>query len=183
VARAVRFCLAGGIDQFLDLGSGVPTVGNVHEIVQAALPTGRVLYVDYEPVAVEVTRALLGDNDVADMLHADLRQPECVLGAEKTTRLLDLSRPVAVIECGTADARYTVAVEPEMRQSRSTRARKTPSRTCLTAGRAADRTRSTSPNAPPKQLTEPCPATGKVISCSVAACRQSRPWSNEPLVS
>jgi len=97
VARTVRFCLAGGIDQFLDLGSGVPTVGNVHEIVQAALPAGRVLYVDYEPVAVEVTRALLRDNDFADVLHADLRQPECVLGAEKTTRLLDLSRPVAVL--------------------------------------------------------------------------------------
>jgi hypothetical protein len=97
VARTVRFCLAGGIDQFLDLGSGVPTVGNVHEIVQAALPTGRVLYVDYEPVAVEVTRALLHDNDFADVVHADLRQPECVLGAEKTTRLLDFSRPVAVL--------------------------------------------------------------------------------------
>lgn len=97
VARTVRFCLASGIDQFLDLGSGVPTVGNVHEIVRAALPTGRVLYVDYEPVAVEVTRALLRDNDCADVLHADLRQPECVLGAERTARLLDLSRPVAVL--------------------------------------------------------------------------------------
>ncbi len=97
VTRAVRFCLAHGIDQFLDLGSGVPTVGNVHEIVQAALPTGRVLYVDYEPVAAEVTRAMLRDNDSAGILHADLRQPEAILAAEETIRLIDFTRPVAVL--------------------------------------------------------------------------------------
>lgn len=97
VTRAVRFCLAGGIDQFLDLGSGVPTVGNVHEIVQAGSPAGRVLYVDCEPVAVETTREMLKDNDSAGILHADLRQPEVIFGATETARLLDLTRPVAVL--------------------------------------------------------------------------------------
>jgi hypothetical protein len=97
VARAVRFCVASGIDQFLDLGSGVPTVGNVHEIVQAVLPAGRVLYVDNEPVATEVTRTLLRDNDFADILQADLRQPKSIFAAEETARLLDFTRPVAVL--------------------------------------------------------------------------------------
>jgi hypothetical protein len=97
VTRAVRFCLANGIDQFLDLGSGVPTVGNVHEIVQAEARSGRVLYVDCEPVAVESTREMLRDNHFAGILHADLRQPEVIFGAEETARLLDFTRPVAVL--------------------------------------------------------------------------------------
>jgi S-adenosyl methyltransferase len=97
VTRTVRFCLAGGIDQFLDLGSGVPTVGNVHEIVQAHSSSGRVLYVDNEPVAVETTREMLRDDDSAGILHADLRQPELIFGAAETERLLDFSRPVAVL--------------------------------------------------------------------------------------
>jgi hypothetical protein len=97
VTRTVRFCLAAGIDQFLDLGSGVPTVGNVHEIVQAESPSGRVLYVDSEPVAVESTREMLKDNDSAGILHADLRQPEVIFGAKETGRLLDFTRPVAVL--------------------------------------------------------------------------------------
>jgi hypothetical protein len=97
VGRAVRFCLANGIDQYLDLGSGVPTVGNVHEIVQATLPSGRVLYVDYEPVAAEITREMLTDNDSAGILHADMRQPDAILASAETARLLDLTRPIAVL--------------------------------------------------------------------------------------
>jgi hypothetical protein len=97
VLRTVRYCLAQGIDQFLDLGSGVPTVGNVHEIAQATLPDARVLYVDNERIAVEVTRSLLRDNDGAGVLHADLRQPDIVLAAPETGRLLDFTRPLAVL--------------------------------------------------------------------------------------
>jgi hypothetical protein len=97
VLRTVRFCLANGIDQFLDLGSGVPTVGNVHEIVQATHPGAHVLYVDNERIAVEVTRSLLHDNEHADVLHADLRQPDVVLAAPQTQRLLDFDRPLAVL--------------------------------------------------------------------------------------
>lgn len=97
VMRAVRFCLSVGVDQFLDLGSGVPTVGNVHEIAQAGRAEVRVLYVDHERIAFEVTRSLLSDNDFADALHADLRQPDAIFDADRTNRLLDLTRPVAVM--------------------------------------------------------------------------------------
>ncbi len=97
VMRAVRFCVSAGIDQFLDLGSGVPTVGNVHEIAQAARPDARVLYVDHERIAFDVTRSLLGDNPCADAVHADLRQPEVIFATPQAGRLLDLTRPIAVM--------------------------------------------------------------------------------------
>ncbi|HEX3591789.1 MAG TPA: SAM-dependent methyltransferase [Pseudonocardiaceae bacterium] len=86
-----------GIDQFLDLGSGVPTVGNVHEVAQAANPDAKVVYVDIEPVAVAHGRRLLADNDRATVIQADLRQPDDVLGRRELTGMLDLSRPVAVL--------------------------------------------------------------------------------------
>ena len=97
VSRTVRFCLARGIDQFLDLGSGVPTAGNVHEIAQAAVPGARVLYVDNEPIAVAATRDLLRGNAFADVLSADLRQPDVIFAAPETTRLLDFTRPLAIL--------------------------------------------------------------------------------------
>ncbi|MBB5157068.1 SAM-dependent methyltransferase [Saccharopolyspora phatthalungensis] len=85
------------VDQFLDLGSGVPTVGNVHEVAQAANPEAKVAYVDIEPVAVAHGRHLLAGNDRATVIQADLRQPADVLGHPEVTELLDLSRPVAVL--------------------------------------------------------------------------------------
>ncbi len=86
-----------GVDQFLDLGSGVPTVGNVHEVAQAANPDARVVYVDIEPVAVAHGRRLLADNDRATVIRADLRQPDDVLARPELNSVLDLSRPVAVL--------------------------------------------------------------------------------------
>ena len=97
VRRSVRFCGAAGIDQFLDLGSGVPTVGNVHEIVQRANPAAHVVYVDNEPVAYEATRELLREDELAGAVFADLRQPASVLDAPETRRLLNFSRPVALL--------------------------------------------------------------------------------------
>jgi S-adenosyl methyltransferase len=97
VVRTVRFCLERGIDQFLDLGSGVPTAGNVHEIAQAAVPGARVLYVDNEPIAVAATHGLLRGNESADVLYADLRQPDVIFAAPETNRLLDFTRPLAVL--------------------------------------------------------------------------------------
>jgi hypothetical protein len=96
--RVVRH-LAGplGIDQFLDLGSGVPTVGNVHEVAQEVNPQARIVYVDIDPVAVAHARALLADNPRAEAALADLRRPETVLNHPLTARTLDLSRPVAVL--------------------------------------------------------------------------------------
>jgi S-adenosyl methyltransferase len=95
--RAVRFCVQQGIRQFLDLGSGVPTEGNVHDIAQSADPACRVAYVDNEPVAVAHSRAMLRDNELTTTLGADLREPETILHHPETLRLLDFSAPIAVL--------------------------------------------------------------------------------------
>jgi O-methyltransferase involved in polyketide biosynthesis len=98
--RAVRYLTEQGMDQFLDLGSGIPTVGNVHEIAQRANPAARVVYVDIEPIAVAHSNTILADNDNALAIQADLRNAEQVLEHPDTRRLLDLSRPVALIIAG-----------------------------------------------------------------------------------
>lgn len=93
--RVVRHLVAEGIDQFLDLGSGIPTVGNVHEIAQQDNPDARVVYVDFEPVAVSHSNALLADNPNATAVLADLRATSSVMAAAR--ELLDFSRPVGVL--------------------------------------------------------------------------------------
>jgi len=95
--RAVRYCCEQGVRQFLDLGSGIPTVGNVHETAQQIDPTCRVVYVDNEEVAVVTTRQLLADEPNAAMVDADLRDPDTVLGAPETRSLMDFSTPVALM--------------------------------------------------------------------------------------
>ena len=95
--RAVRMCTAAGVTQFLDIGSGIPTVGNVHEIAQAADPLARVVYVDVDPVAVSHTRQILAGNPKATVLRADLRNPEDILDSPELRDTLDLDRPVALM--------------------------------------------------------------------------------------
>lgn len=95
--RAVRFCLDQGIRQFLDIGSGVPTVGNVHEVAQAVAPDSHVVYVDNEPVAVAHSELILEGNDRAGVVWADAREPHTILSHPTTRRLLDFERPVAVL--------------------------------------------------------------------------------------
>lgn len=95
--RAVRFAVAGGITQFLDIGSGIPTFGNVHEVAQEADPDARVLYVDHDPVAVAHSQAVLQGNDRADVVAADLRTPQDILSSPERQRLIDLNRPVALL--------------------------------------------------------------------------------------
>jgi hypothetical protein len=95
--RAVRF-LAGeaGVRQFIDLGSGLPTQGNVHEIAQAVAPDARVVYVDNDAMVVTHSRALLaGDGSLA--VQADLRDPDAVLAHPEARELIDLDRPVALL--------------------------------------------------------------------------------------
>jgi hypothetical protein len=87
--RAVRYCVSAGIDQFLDIGSGVPTAGNVHEIA----PGARVQYVDNEPVAVTHSELLLRDNPNASCMLGDLTDPDPILAAST----LDFSRPVGLL--------------------------------------------------------------------------------------
>ena len=95
--RAVRFLAGAGIDQFLDLGSGIPTAGAVHEVAREIEPEARVVYVDSDSVAVAHTAALLGGIENAGVVYADLRDPAAVLSSPVIARTLDLSRPVAVL--------------------------------------------------------------------------------------
>jgi hypothetical protein len=95
--RAVQVLAKAGIDQFLDLGSGIPTVGNTHQVAQAVNPDCRVVYVDHEAVAVAHSEMILADNPNADIVRADVRQPAQVLNDPKTRALIDFSRPVAVL--------------------------------------------------------------------------------------
>jgi hypothetical protein len=95
--RAVRFCVGEGINQFLDLGSGIPTAGNVHEIALALDPQARVAYVDNEPVTVASASALLEDEPRATITMADIREVDAVFDAPGVRDLLDLARPVALL--------------------------------------------------------------------------------------
>ncbi|GGQ07756.1 SAM-dependent methyltransferase [Streptomyces pseudogriseolus] len=95
--RAVRFAVAEGVTQFLDIGSGIPTFGNVHEVAQAADPGARVMYVDHDPVAVAHSKVVLEGNDRAGILAADLRKPQEILGSDEVGQLIDLNRPVALL--------------------------------------------------------------------------------------
>ncbi len=95
--RAVRYAIAEGIHQFLDIGSGIPTFGNVHEVAQAAHDQARVVYVDNDPVAVAHSRAVLAGGKGADIVAADFREPSAILSSEPVRRLLDLDRPVALL--------------------------------------------------------------------------------------
>jgi S-adenosyl methyltransferase len=97
--RAVRFLSEQGVDQFLDLGSGLPTVGNVHEVAQAIHPESRVVYVDIDPVVVSYGRQLLKYNQLATALHGDLREPDSLLRNSAIRGLLDFNRPVALLYC------------------------------------------------------------------------------------
>ena len=95
--RAVRLMVGEGIRQFLDVGSGIPTVGNVHEIAQRSAPEARVVYVDVDPVAVAHSRLILAGNTQATAIREDLRRPEAILGHSATRALLDFGRPVGLI--------------------------------------------------------------------------------------
>ncbi|MFE3189782.1 SAM-dependent methyltransferase [Nocardia sp. NPDC059240] len=95
--RAVRFLGEQGITQFVDIGSGIPTVGNVHEAARATRPGSRVVYVDNDPVAVTHGRVLLQDDPDTLVLEGDLRRPAEFLGADGAGQLIDFTRPVAVL--------------------------------------------------------------------------------------
>ncbi|MEV6179220.1 SAM-dependent methyltransferase [Streptomyces sp. NPDC052016] len=95
--RAVRYAAGEGITQFLDVGSGIPTFGNVHEVAQAVSPGARVVYVDHDPVAVAHSQAVLAGNEDADVVAADLRKPQEILTSPQVEQLLDLDRPVALL--------------------------------------------------------------------------------------
>jgi hypothetical protein len=100
LGRAVRF-LAGeaGIRQFLDIGTGLPTSGSVHEIAQAVAPSARVVYADNDPLVLAHARALLTSSPEGRTayIHADLRDPESILASSTVREVLDFSQPIALI--------------------------------------------------------------------------------------
>lgn len=95
--RVIRYASAQGMTQFLDIGSGIPTFGNVHEVAQQANPESRVVYVDNDPVAVAHSRAVLQDNDRTDVVSADFRSPRDILQSPEVERMLDLDEPVVLM--------------------------------------------------------------------------------------
>ncbi len=98
LGRAVRFLAAeAGIRQFLDIGSGIPTQNNVHQVAQDTAPGARVVYADVDDVAVAHSRLMLDDTPDATVIQADLREPAKILAAPETQLLLDFTRPVAVL--------------------------------------------------------------------------------------
>jgi hypothetical protein len=98
LGRAVERLLDTGVRQFIDLGAGIPTVGNVHDIALGATSDARVVYVDVDQVAVTHSRHLVADvSDRVGVVRADLRTPDAVLGDPVTQRLIDFDRPVGIL--------------------------------------------------------------------------------------
>ena len=97
LGRAVRVLAAAGIRQFLDIGSGIPTQGNVHEVAQQIAPGTRVVYCDVDSVAIAHSKALLDSNPDAEIIDADLREPEEILAHPTTRQLIDFSQPAGLL--------------------------------------------------------------------------------------
>ena len=98
LGRVVRHLAADcGIDQFLDIGAGLPTTENVHQVVHRINPAGRVVYVDNDPVVLTHARALLADSSNVAVAEGDLRDPQGILSAPQVRQLIDFTRPVAVL--------------------------------------------------------------------------------------
>lgn len=95
--RAVNYLTDQGINQFLDIGSGIPTIGNVHEIAQEASKDARVVYVDVDPVTVAHSESILKGTSSVGVLQGDIRQPAQILAHPTVRELLDFDKPVAVL--------------------------------------------------------------------------------------
>jgi hypothetical protein len=95
--RAVRHVAGLGVDQFLDIGTGLPTQGNVHEIARESQPDARVVYVDNDPMVVVHARALVATDERTAIVQADVRDPDTVLDDAAVRRLIDFRRPVCVL--------------------------------------------------------------------------------------
>jgi len=98
LSRAVRFLASeAGIRQFIDIGTGLPTQGSVHEVAQDITPDARVMYVDYDPVVVSHAQALLVRNHATVAINGDLREPDQILSHPAVQALIDFTEPVAIL--------------------------------------------------------------------------------------
>ncbi|WP_440103504.1 SAM-dependent methyltransferase [Streptosporangium sp. H16] len=103
LGRAVRHLAEDAeITQFLDIGTGIPTQGNTHEIAQQINPAARVAYVDNDPIVLVHGRALLASSEegMTTVIEADLRDPDRILSHPEVTKVIDFTRPVALIMAG-----------------------------------------------------------------------------------
>src|SRR5581483_452015 len=101
LARAVRYLVTeAGVRQFLDIGTGIPTADNTHEVAQRIAPESRVVYVDNDPIVLAHARALLNSapGGATDYIDADLRDPEAILKAAERT--LDFTKPIGITLLG-----------------------------------------------------------------------------------
>jgi hypothetical protein len=99
LGRAVRFLAEQGVDQYLDIGTGIPAPGNTHEVAQGIIPSARIVYVDNDPIVLTHARALLTSRPpgATAYLDADLRDPDAILKHPDLGATLELSRPVALM--------------------------------------------------------------------------------------
>lgn len=95
--RVVTYLVENGVRQFIDIGSGIPTVGNVHQVARDLDPDVKVVYVDNDAVAVTQSRLMLREDPAAMVIDADLRHPETILGHHDVRALLDFDRPIALL--------------------------------------------------------------------------------------
>jgi hypothetical protein len=108
--RAAGWLASNGVDQFIDVGAGLPTQNNTHDVVRAVNPQARVAYVDNEPAAVSLGQKLLADDENAIYVQADLRDPDSVLSNADIRRLIDFDRSIGLIVVGVL---YFVSDEAE----------------------------------------------------------------------
>src|SRR5215813_12272667 len=97
LGRAVRYCAQQGLGQFLDLGSGLPTMDNVHEVARRVIPGAAVVYVDNDRVALTHANALLATSDGVAAVFGDLREPGKILADAAATGAIDLTRPLVLL--------------------------------------------------------------------------------------
>jgi hypothetical protein len=95
--RAARWIARQGIRQFIDIGSGLPTVGNTHQVVREVYPWARVVYVDHDPMVIAYGQQLLGADEGAAVILGDVREPEAVLGDPRLRSLIDFTQPAALL--------------------------------------------------------------------------------------
>jgi S-adenosyl methyltransferase len=98
--RAAAYIAGHGVRQFIDIGSGLPTVGNTHEVVQRVDPRARVVYVDNDPMVEVHSQALLDPGGTTTVILGDLRDPEGILGHPELRRLIDFSEPAGLLMTG-----------------------------------------------------------------------------------